>query len=302
VVLEISDRGMLEILKPDLAGINSLEINLSERESKALNEIHPNTFNNLTSTQKLLFKANKSTIIGLGNTFVLKSNVNMIQSVNRLTNLKILSLKNCTIDDISENFYLGSPFVHLSNLTELDLSSNKIKQINKTCFKGIFKIIFLDMSDNIISDIKDFPFDYLESLESLNLSNNPINTLYWNSFGTSLKNLIKLDISNCPLEFTTRLSIRFKHLVKLDEIHLPEDFEYNSKDKFVGYGLKKECNPLFYFSLPFYLSFFFLSFFFFFLLFRFFFFVIGNNKKPPIMETGHARCPNCRSMFFRVLV
>jgi Leucine-rich repeat (LRR) protein len=246
-ILAISERSLLEILKPDLKSMNSLEINLCESESKALNKFHQNAFNNLSSIEKLIVKPKLNE---MPNRFCLRSDVNLIQSVNRLTNLKILSLKNCAIDDISENFYLGSPFVHLPNLTELDLSSNAIKKINRKCFEGLFKLKLLDMSDNDIDDIKDSPFDYLESLESLDLSNNPFDTLYWNSFGKQLKKLKKLGLSKCAFEFIQYNT--FKYLDKLNEIHLPAFFHSikNQSKRFISYGLKNECKKYFDSSVP----------------------------------------------------
>ena len=234
---DMLSNSILEIVKPNLNNINSLNLQLCENESKAIKKIQSTTFKNCNSITELIFKSEK-VIHWNVRTFFLKSNVELIQSVNKLNNLKVLSLTNCGIDDISEKFNSNSPFSYLANLTDLDLSSNKITKVNKECFKGLFKLKFLNLSDNTINGSEEFPFDYLESLESLNLSKNPIIKIHRNLFGRKLKNLKELNISNCSFNFIHYHS--FRYLEKLHEIHLPVSFR-NKTDRFDAYGLKKEC-------------------------------------------------------------
>ena len=214
-------KSILEIAKPNINSIKLLSLNLCKNESKTVNKIESSTFKNFNSIEELIFKSTKTQdaaimvndVVTINYKFYLKSNVELIQSVNKLTSLKVLSLINCGIDDISENFYLGSPFISLVNLTNLDLSSNKIKNLNRKCFEGLFKLKSLNLCDNEICLIKDSPFDYLESLESLNLSNNPITRLCWHSFGKQLNQLKQINLLNCPFDFIEYNT--FKHLVKL---------------------------------------------------------------------------------------
>ncbi len=237
---KVKSKGILEIVKPDLANIKSLDLEFCENESNSINKIQPNTFINFSSIEKLSFNSSQ---LQVNSMFSLKSNVDVIQSVNKLTNLKILCLKNCAIDDISENFYLGSPFVSLVNLNTLDLSSNRISKLNRKCFEGLFELKSLDLSNNQIEDINYSPFEYLESLELLDLSKNQIKILNWHSFGKYLKKLQKLYLSYCPFDFIQYNT--FKHLESLNEIHLPWCFINEKSKKFDAYGLKNNCKKQF---------------------------------------------------------
>jgi internalin A len=66
----------------------------------------------------------------------------------------------------------------LSNLTELDLSSNQITTIPENIFNKLTKLTDLDLSENQLSTegIPENIFDKLTNLTELSLSNNQIST------------------------------------------------------------------------------------------------------------------------------
>ncbi|KAI5644452.1 leucine rich repeat domain-containing protein [Phthorimaea operculella] len=89
--------------------------------------------------------------------------------------------------------------VKAQNIREIDLSSNKLKYINKGLFNKFTNLRKLILSKNGIISIFEESFDGLTKLESLDLSENNLTTLA-NVF-TPLKNLQHLNLSRNNIEF-----------------------------------------------------------------------------------------------------
>ncbi|KAJ2951907.1 hypothetical protein O0L34_g4159 [Tuta absoluta] len=103
-----------------------------------------------------------------------------------------LSIRNSNFSQIKIN-------VKAQNMREIDLSSNKLKHINKGLFNKFTNLRKLILSKNEIINIFEESFDGLTKLESLDLSENNLTTLA-NVF-TPLKNLQHLNLSRNNIEF-----------------------------------------------------------------------------------------------------
>ena len=64
----------------------------------------------------------------------------------------------------------------------MDLSKNKVSQVDKLTFYGLEKLEFLDLSNNEIENVEDFAFEHLLMLRELNLNDNRISKLSADSF------------------------------------------------------------------------------------------------------------------------
>ncbi len=134
---------------------------------------------------------------------------NSISSIKRetllpiLKTLEVLDLSKNQIQDLGEKtFKAHSTFNYNSNLDTLKLSNNIINKLNDNNFKGLSKLVHLDLSGNKIKQIDKGTFAYLKSLSQLNLSKKEITCISDESF-KDLSKLVDLNLSENKLESFT---------------------------------------------------------------------------------------------------
>jgi Leucine-rich repeat (LRR) protein len=93
-------------------------------------------------------------------------------------------------------------FCNLSSLKVLSLNSNQMSSTSflngsKNC---LYNLDFLDLSQNMITSIGKYDFEFLNNLNSLNLNSNPIESIHENTF-ERLSNLKTLKISNISAQY-----------------------------------------------------------------------------------------------------
>ncbi|XP_039759400.1 chaoptin-like [Pararge aegeria] len=106
------------------------------------------------------------------------------------TSVATLILSNCEIEDIN------SVFVYkINNVLKLDVSSNKIKILDKSSFQNMAALNWLDLSNNMISTIQPGTFLSNNMINTMNLYGNNLQSL---KFGVldGLRNLRVLNLSN----------------------------------------------------------------------------------------------------------
>ncbi|KAM3861521.1 toll-like receptor 5 [Diretmus argenteus] len=90
-------------------------------------------------------------------------------------------------------------FSPLKNAIIIDISSNKVNQINEKAFYGLQgHLRLLNLSSNLLGEIRSHTFDFLTDLRVLDLSYNHIGVLGYKSF-SGLPNLRMLDLTGNSL-------------------------------------------------------------------------------------------------------
>lgn len=115
--------------------------------------------------------------------------------VIKLSGNQITSIPNATSREILERYTRSqtSKFAPVDVLTELDLSSNMISNIQFDAFQSVVRLSNLDLSQNKLIDFIINPRD-LEHVKYLNLSYNFLQNLHFESF-LYMSNLQNLDLS-----------------------------------------------------------------------------------------------------------
>lgn len=114
-----------------------------------------------------------------------------------------------------ENLHLKM-FSDAKNLTYLDVSKNRLKEIQSPLFFNTEKLNHIDFSNNSIERIDFMAFVGAKNLQSLNFSNNNINQLDAKTFSTP--NLLVLDLSKNNLThledhiFDNLINLKFMNL------------------------------------------------------------------------------------------
>lgn len=109
-------------------------------------------------------------------------------------NLITLNLSYNRIDQIE----LGA-LSYLYTLVNLNLSHNYIEEISFQDLAGLYSLVNLNISYNQISELAPGIFNQLHQLVTLDISNNELNSLEWQAF-ENLKVLEVLKYSNNPLD------------------------------------------------------------------------------------------------------
>ena len=117
---------------------------------------------------------------------------NHLRSLPRMDseNLKILTLKNCSLDVIPSESFHG-----LTNLTYLDLRHNKIRTLPDHVFSKNHYLRHLTLAENSLINISNEWFENIRELETLDLSNNEITEISETVF-VPLTALVNLDLAN----------------------------------------------------------------------------------------------------------
>ncbi|XP_076026988.1 toll-like receptor 5 [Genypterus blacodes] len=98
-------------------------------------------------------------------------------------------LTNSTVDvfDLSRNFIFSlqkGVFSSLRDVTQIDISQNKINEIHKDAFSGLQEhLLLLNLSSNLLGEVYSETFTNLAELRVLDLSNNHIGVLGYGAFG-----------------------------------------------------------------------------------------------------------------------
>lgn len=105
-------------------------------------------------------------------------------------NLKGLFLQNCEINKISKNTFLNAKHLNI-----LELSRNKLTDLENTTFEGAENLQSLDLTFNEIETIPSGLFNKINKLLIVYLANNKIKRLNKSTF-SSLINLRQLNLDN----------------------------------------------------------------------------------------------------------
>lgn len=196
---------------------------------------------------------NKLPLNYMSNLKILNLSYNMLGDASELhlksNSLSTLKLINCSIQDISGEFLKGFP-----NLTELDLSYNRLKEIHK--FPFLSKLTVLNLEHNFIHDIVNdafINFAYLDKLilnrnyrlRILNITSDSLKVLeakYCNLEHVNLNktvNLVSLLLNGNSLRY-----VPYMKLVNLNYLDLS-----NNKISIIGRNVFKSLESLTYLFL-----------------------------------------------------
>ncbi|XP_055484772.1 leucine-rich repeats and immunoglobulin-like domains protein 2 isoform X2 [Psammomys obesus] len=157
-------------------------------------------------------------------------------SHNRLSNWNI-SLESQTLQEVKMNYnelteipYFGEP---TPNITLLSLVHNLIPEINAEAFQLYTALESLDLSSNIISEIKTSSFPRM-SLKYLNLSNNRITTLEAGCFDNLSGSLLVVKLNRNRISMIPPKVFKLPHLqfleLKRNRIKIVEGLTFQGLD------------------------------------------------------------------------
>lgn len=174
-------------------------------------EVNENAFSGSNYLEKLVLSSNE----------IRRLKANVFRSLPALTEL---DLKKNRVED------LGVVFQNLTQLEILELSFNKIKQLNSSTFWGINSLEILDLSNNRIEVIHLDVFETNQNLKAVNLANNKLQSLDLKIFSSTFK---ILDVSGNILTYLNVTSgLGFPHSVNTSinaDSNLLEDLTIDSK-------------------------------------------------------------------------
>jgi insulin-like growth factor-binding protein complex acid labile subunit len=209
--------------------------------SDSIEYLDRNLFSKATKLKKLYIQDNLILSIDNGFLIPLKSLTNLYlqnnniksignMSLNSLVMLIEVNFENNQIDSIEEN-----SFLNLGSLTTLNLCQNNISYLAKNTFIGLKKLTNLSLKRNKISleKLENNIFDYLDKVVYLDLSYNLIHTILNNVF-SKLANLNILNLNNNFIS-----SIDEKMLSGLNNL-LEISVNFN-KIKFIKYDTLHTC-------------------------------------------------------------
>lgn len=143
-------------------------------------------------------------------------------SVNRLNNLppelftEAKNINELYLNNNSINVLAPGIFTELTQLLVLDLSHNELTSewINTATFKGLKRLVLLDISYNKILKLEQNIFKDLTNLQILRIQDNYIETIIENTF-SELKNLHTLILANNRLSNIESISFQGLHGLSL---------------------------------------------------------------------------------------
>jgi hypothetical protein len=127
-----------------------------------------------------------------------------------------INLKGNKIESIEKDSFRG-----MDRLVALDLSENEISFIHPQAFAELVNLQVLDLGANKLSQINDFLFENLTKLDKLEIYGNKIASISSNAF-RNLRELTLLDLSNNQLEKIDPASLR--NLTSLTELKLSNNY------------------------------------------------------------------------------
>ena len=129
------------------------------------------------------------------------------------------------VDEIFKGFH---------KLLHLNLSRNLISDLSANSFNGLQQLVELDLTFNNIANLTGTPFHNLTSLKRLNLSNNWITSLT----ASSLSRLTNLEVLTIDIDRKDISDTPFIDLVSLKSLHVETTLEPDETTKII-YGLTK---------------------------------------------------------------
>lgn len=131
-----------------------------------------------------------------------------------LLNLQKIFLKSCHIERVD-----SSAFSHLSNLVEIDLSENRLKEVPSHAFEPAFELRELNLRSNPLKRIRSNDFLYTPSLTRLDLSFCLITSVAFNAF-EPIENLLHLKLQGNKLTL-----LHSDVIISLERLHNVEIHE-----------------------------------------------------------------------------
>ncbi|XP_053330025.1 nyctalopin-like [Spea bombifrons] len=145
----------------------------------------------------------------------LEGNLFRVLTFNAFKNVPIL--QNLWINQNNLTFLYPGAFISLNNLKELNLSENsRLTYLHAHTFRGLFSLIFLDLSSCNLFEIHPLVFSHVVSLEVLNLGSNKFH--YIPQALRKLHNLTTLSLENNHIEAIGKNS--FKNQQALRDLNL----------------------------------------------------------------------------------
>jgi Leucine-rich repeat (LRR) protein len=203
---QLDELTILDLSKNRLSNLQAGTFDLKNLEVLILSEnqlqtLSTNLFEGAGKLQSLSLDSNN--IIGisafneLDNLKFMNLSHNAIKKINfgvfKLPALNTLNLSNNKIHTIEEDAFLVA-----QNLTDLDLSNNKLMKIGSGMLTGLVQLKIFNLKSNQIGEIVKFP-NQLKNLQNLTLSSNNLTDLNEETF-SELSGLEKLDLSYNQLE------------------------------------------------------------------------------------------------------
>lgn len=148
------------------------------------------------------------------------------QSLNGLTKLRILNLRNNNIEELFRN-----TFSSLTNLRILDLSHNRLRSLTfNNTFQYLRNLETLNISYNLLEDLNYDIFDPLGNLRVLDVSGNRLKEIQYELILSNLKLLSVLDIKSNLLSCETLYRIIQYLKRKNVNYTLVEKFDYEKEN------------------------------------------------------------------------
>jgi Leucine-rich repeat (LRR) protein len=189
-----------------------LDIHSLTLSANKLTKLSPDTFRDVLRLMKLDLSNNRLKLLNsvmfnplASSLHTLNLSRNFLSEMEpaRLTNLfaKLKKLKNLRLNQ-NRFFFMAPNFLKLETLEYLDLSSNMIEILNDPESNEYLlpsNLIELNLEQNRIKQLSDSWFTHMQKLKYLNLENNEISQLSEASF-TSVKNLRTLNLNRNNLK------------------------------------------------------------------------------------------------------
>ncbi|KAK4880062.1 hypothetical protein RN001_008208 [Aquatica leii] len=176
-----SGKNMFEELEDgSLDGLSRLEV-LDLHDNK-INHIHPHALKHTSELREVNIAENSLSVIR-GDVFNKITYIKKLDvSKNQLTEIADAALENARdlqAIDASNNFLVKLPdsIYGMNNLRVLDLTNNRLQNINPSTLNSLSSLSELRMSQNLAQEMKTGAFDNLALLKILYLDNNELETI-----------------------------------------------------------------------------------------------------------------------------
>ncbi|XP_075237375.1 leucine-rich repeat domain-containing glycoprotein 150 [Lycorma delicatula] len=148
-------------------------------------------------------------------------------------------------DSVPEKlFTLESKFfqkLELEELQTIKIINSSLSFIDKSAFDGMNSLNYLDLSDNLLTEIDPDTFINNDNLQQLSLSGNPLQNSIKSNYILKSRSLTDLDLSRCQLRQIT--SETFNELLNLRSLNLGSNFiHFLSQNMFEKLEFLEEIN------------------------------------------------------------
>jgi Leucine-rich repeat (LRR) protein len=215
----------LESIEFNAFGEVFVSLKLLELEQNFIGHLPSECFQFSPNIEKLLLDGNKLSVED--RSFVSLKSLNLLSLKNSMLNEingseVFAGLERLAFLDMSFNRILNlkhGTFSRLESLIELALDSNLITQISNAVFHGLSSLEVLSLAFNNLESLTNLTFLHLNKVYSLNVKNNKwLINIEPNAFTGINSSLIRLDLSNCKLQFVKKY--HFNSLTQLRILNL----------------------------------------------------------------------------------